>query len=149
MHPLIIKDLTPDDIPALAEIELYSEHARWSRQNFESEIYGPGRSYSRIKTAHLRCEDSPPAGFICFRLIFEELYILKIAVRPDSRRMGIGSALVRDSIRAGMEAGASRAVLDVDAANTAALKLYKKLGFHPPETIPSGRYETLNLVRPI
>ena len=147
MYPLIIKDLNHDDISALAEIEVFSEYARWSRKHIESEIYGPGSNYSRIKTAHISDAASPPVGYICFRLIFEELYIVKLAVRPESRRMGIGSALVQEAIRAGMEAGALRAVLDVDTANTAALRLYSKLGFQPPEAFPAELYETINMVR--
>ncbi len=139
----------PHDIPALSAIDSYSEYAIWSQKDFEAEIYGPVGSYSHIKTAHVNCVDSSPVGFICFRLVFEELYIIKISVRPESRRMGIGSALVLESFRAAAEKGASQAVLDVDKANTPALRLYEKLGFRPAEPLTARRCGTINMVRSI
>jgi len=54
------------------------------------------------------------------------LYVVKSA-----RRAGVGGALVRATLRAGTEAGATTAYLQVEASNAPARRLYDKHGFRP------------------
>ncbi len=70
------------------------------------------------------------AGYICFRILFEELYILKVAVHPKFRRNGIATALLARALHMGQKADAKKCILETDRANTPALALYKKLGFN-------------------
>ena len=69
------------------------------------------------------------AGYICFRILCEELYILKVAVHPEFRRNGIATALLSRALHMGQTADAEKCVLETDRDNTPALALYKKLGF--------------------
>jgi [ribosomal protein S18]-alanine N-acetyltransferase len=63
----------------------------------------------------------------------ETLIIASIAVHPSFRRVGVGKALVEDSIRiakgVSQESAVRRIVLQVNSKNLAAQSLYEKLGF--------------------
>ena len=72
------------------------------------------------------------------------------AVAPSARGHGVGEALVRDCLAAGAALGFRVLQFNaVVATNTAARKLYEKLGFKQLGTIPggfrldSGRYEDI------
>lgn len=56
-------------------------------------------------------------------------HILSIAVSPDFRRRGIGTALLAETIRRLRRRGADRIVLEVRTSNEAAIGLYEKAGF--------------------
>jgi ribosomal-protein-alanine N-acetyltransferase len=54
-----------------------------------------------------------------------------MAVRPDARRQGLGSALLEAVLAWATQNGARHLSLEVRASNVAALRLYKRLGFQP------------------
>lgn len=56
-------------------------------------------------------------------------YIGMLAVDPEYRRIGLGRRLVHNLVRAMIAAGLPEIVLDAEATNSAALKLYESLGF--------------------
>jgi ribosomal protein S18 acetylase RimI-like enzyme len=71
-------------------------------------------------------------------------YITSVSVVPGYARRGIASALVAQSIRRAHAAGMRRIVLEVDATNGAALRLYQKSGFEATSSGPAIRM-SLNL----
>ncbi|MFZ5752197.1 MAG: ribosomal protein S18-alanine N-acetyltransferase [Pseudomonadota bacterium] len=68
-------------------------------------------------------------GFALARVAADEAELLTIAVRPEARGRGLGSALLRDVLAAAAARGAGRMVLEVAADNAAALALYRREGF--------------------
>ncbi|MDM0010794.1 GNAT family N-acetyltransferase, partial [Variovorax sp. J22R203] len=54
-----------------------------------------------------------------------------LQVAPAARRRGVGRALTRQALALAADGGARRAFLQVEAENTAALRLYAALGFRP------------------
>ena len=64
----------------------------------------------------------------------EIAHLLSIAVLPEHRRRGIGTALIR-RVTAIMTAAAKEIVLEVKIRNTEAIKLYEELGFQSIETL--------------
>jgi ribosomal protein S18 acetylase RimI-like enzyme len=66
-----------------------------------------------------------------------EYYIGHLGVAPALRGCGIGAALLRHLLEAGLATGAARAVLDVSVENPRAEALYAKLGFRVAATRPS------------
>ena len=60
---------------------------------------------------------------------FTHCGILGMGVRKDFRRLGIGTRLLEQTIRAAKDLGLERIELEVFASNTAAVKLYEKAGF--------------------
>lgn len=63
-------------------------------------------------------------------------HIISIAVLPEYRNKGVGSALVEEALEA-MSAhyGAEHCYLEVRVSNTGALNLYRKIGFEVERTI--------------
>jgi ribosomal protein S18 acetylase RimI-like enzyme len=57
-------------------------------------------------------------------------FLQRLAVDPEARRKGFGSALVLDGLRWMKRRGASRAMVNTQERNTEALQLYEQLGFH-------------------
>ncbi len=57
------------------------------------------------------------------------LHLVSIAVRPEYRREGIGSGLMRRLLEHTFSTGVEDIVLEVKLENTAALTLYRKFGF--------------------
>ena len=70
-----------------------------------------------------------PCGFVLARCVCGEAEILSIAVDPRSRRRGIARKLMETLIESLNEAQARDLFLEVDIANSAALGLYRGLGF--------------------
>ncbi|SFQ19799.1 Ribosomal protein S18 acetylase RimI [Amycolatopsis arida] len=59
----------------------------------------------------------------------ELLHLARLAVRPEHRRRGLATALVHAAGGWALERGATRGVLQVAVGNTAALSLYRGLGY--------------------
>jgi ribosomal protein S18 acetylase RimI-like enzyme len=57
----------------------------------------------------------------------DAVYIVDVTLRPEQRRRGIGSALVRSVIAAGAKRGGVRALVLIN--NEASLGLFRRLGF--------------------
>jgi [ribosomal protein S18]-alanine N-acetyltransferase len=83
----------------------------------------------------LVCEvDSSVIGFLIARQVADEAEILNLAVNPQSRRTGHGSALLRGVLQAFQQRQVARAFLEVRESNVAAIAFYHKHGF-----VPTGR----------
>jgi ribosomal-protein-alanine N-acetyltransferase len=71
-----------------------------------------------------------------FRMVVDELHVMNLAVRPELRRRGLARFLLGIALARAARAGATRALLEVRAGNTAARALYTQCGF-----VPLGRRE--------
>ncbi|MEO8813093.1 MAG: ribosomal protein S18-alanine N-acetyltransferase [Caulobacteraceae bacterium] len=69
------------------------------------------------------------SGFILARVAADEAEVLTLAVRPESRRRGIGAALLHGAMAAAAAGDARSVFLEVAADNPAALALYENAGF--------------------
>lgn len=71
-------------------------------------------------------------GFGQFYLRTGRCHLARLAIRPEARRGGLGSALVGELCRVGRERlGVEQCSLFVLADNAPALALYRKMGFVP------------------
>jgi ribosomal-protein-alanine N-acetyltransferase len=70
------------------------------------------------------------AGFCSFWIVCDEMHINNMALRPQCRAQGVGTALLRSAIAAATGLGARRAILEVRASNAQARRLYERLGFY-------------------
>lgn len=79
--------------------------------------------------------DSPPAGVLQLRLRFSvwkaapDAWIEDLFVNADSRRRGLGAALLTLAAEVGVQRGAKRVELSTNEDNAAALALYERHGF--------------------
>jgi ribosomal-protein-alanine N-acetyltransferase len=68
-------------------------------------------------------------AFALCRLFAGELHIHRLCTRPAERRRGYASALLSKVFAAARKKGAEKVFLEVSASNTAAVSLYRRLGF--------------------
>ena len=97
--------------------------AHWSAAQTESEIAHPA---GRV----LVCEEQGTIlGFIAFRCAAGEGEVFNLAVEPAHVRKGAGYLLVTGALEEMRQANTTRATLEVNEHNVAALALYRKTGF--------------------
>lgn len=70
-------------------------------------------------------------GFLVARRVSDGIEVLNLAVTPEVRRAGIGSALLREALKWAARFQAHKAFLEVRARNTIALQFYERHGFRP------------------
>lgn len=120
--------MTPENIESfldsILEIERGSFISPWSRNGFLQEVRNPISHLWAIMD-----EDGTAGGHICFWMFEREIQLLNIAVHPEKRGRGLGSHLLREMIRVGIERGMEQIWLEVRTSNTKARRLYEKLGF--------------------
>ena len=81
---------------------------------------------------HYLCayENGSLTGYVSYSLIADEIYIGNVAVEPEFRRQGIGSALIDELISQAEGCGAVFITLEVRDGNAPARALYESKGFH-------------------
>jgi ribosomal-protein-alanine N-acetyltransferase len=120
--------ITEADIDAVLSIESFSFQRPWGRRSFISELGLPGAESLAVR--HPEPGGHPRiVAYIFVRLVADEMHILKIAVAPAWRCQGIATALMQKSLELAGTRSCRVAYLEVRSANTAAIMLYRKLGF--------------------
>jgi ribosomal-protein-alanine N-acetyltransferase len=123
---LTVERLDPGrDLDAILEIERASFANPWTREMFEHELQHPQVSHTFV----IRTPDVPVAGFCVVWILFDEIHINNLAVRPDGRRAGLGRTLLTAVLREAVALGGRRATLEVRRSNAAAIRLYESMGF--------------------
>ena len=122
-----IEPLVDDrDLEGVIEVEAASFTNPWTRDMYSWEL----RNRSACRILIVRNEDCWVAGFCAFWIVFDEMHINNLALRPQFRAQGIGTALLRHALGEARELGARRATLEVRASNDPARRLYARLGFY-------------------
>lgn len=115
----------PGDAPDMAALHGACFPRGWSVEEIAALASSPGaHAFAARSTGAL-------AGFILGRVAADEAEVLTLAVAPESRRAGLGAALLaalEDSCRA---AGARRIFLEAAETNAAALALYRRAAYAP------------------
>ncbi|MCP9438388.1 MAG: ribosomal protein S18-alanine N-acetyltransferase [Nitrospira sp.] len=122
---------TVELLPELLELERTCFSPPWTSRMWEAELIGNPFAHVLVAVTAdpLHSGGGSLIGFHCFWIVFEELRLMKLAVKESMRRRGVGRTLVAEAIAMGMAQGSSRAVLEVRASNEAAQRLYRELGF--------------------
>lgn len=114
-----------EDLDAVMEIERRSFPEPWTPGLFLHELKVP---FSKTILAHT-ASGAALVGYICRWLVGDEVHILNLAVRPEERKTGIGRTLVELVLQEAVEHRATIVTLEVRRENTAAMALYRSLGF--------------------
>ncbi len=114
------------DLAGVLEVEAESFTNPWTRDMYTWELQN--RAVCHIYV--VRTQDCPVAGFCAFWLVFDEIHINNLAMRPAYRTQGIGTALLHHILAEAKDLGARRATLEVRASNEGARRLYERLGFY-------------------
>lgn len=118
------------DLDGVLSVEAESFTNPWTREMYAWELQN--RSVCHVYV--VRTPDCPVAGFCAFWLVFDEIHINNVAVRPQFRGRGIGTALMQHVLSEGARLGARRATLEVRSSNADARRLYERLGFYVAAT---------------
>ena len=122
---MLIRDATYEDLTQILEIERLSFAQPWSLNSFKRELSLP---FSRVLVAAPEATESLVA-FMCRWLVADESHILNIAVRPESRRVGVAGSLLMEAITEARNCRARLMTLEVRRSNLAARGLYRKFAF--------------------
>ncbi|MEN2995286.1 MAG: ribosomal protein S18-alanine N-acetyltransferase [Thermodesulfovibrio sp.] len=117
-----IRNLKEEDLPYILNIATQSFSLPWSLKTFKDEFLNPNTIF---KVAEF---DGEIAGYIVLRKILDEAELLSIAVKPELRRKGIATKLIKnilDEIKDSVKC----CFLEVRVSNIKAINLYEKLGF--------------------
>jgi ribosomal-protein-alanine N-acetyltransferase len=114
-----------EDLVGVLEVEAESFTNPWTRDMYEWEF--TNLDICRIYV--VRTPECRVAGFCAFWLVFDEIHINNVALRPAFRGHGLGTVLMRHVLAEGRSLGAHRATLEVRSSNAGARRLYEGLGF--------------------
>jgi ribosomal-protein-alanine acetyltransferase len=121
--PCRIRSAVPADAPALVAIERRAFSDPWSEASFREALTSPW-------TFGLVAETSrSPAGYLIGRDVAGSGEVLNLAVAPEFRRRGIGSALLLAGIGALRHRKVDEVFLEVRESNRSAQALYLSHGF--------------------
>ena len=129
-----------DDLPAAISINWAALPEHYSDSFFEERLHESPETF-------LVAEDDTGiiVGYIMCRIEYgfshakryglaRKGHIVSVAVLEGHRRMGLGRALVEESLTGMKDRGCSEAYLEVRVSNDSAIDLYKKLNFQVAAT---------------
>ena len=122
------------DLDAVLEIEALSHIHPWTKGNFTDSLAAGHWAYcirpqvdQAIKGSYL-----DPAILWAYCILFpavDELHLLNITVSPKLRQLGLASRMMAAIEGVAAQQNMPRIILEVRPSNTAAVALYKKLGY--------------------
>lgn len=118
---MTIRRMIQEDILKVASIEKECFSQPWSEQGFLDAL-----SHGAV---FLVAEEAEVIGYIGMYVSEPEGEITNVAVAPDARNGGCGSALVSAMQQWAGHNGVARVVLEVRAGNQTAIRVYQKAGF--------------------
>jgi ribosomal-protein-alanine N-acetyltransferase len=133
--------MTESDLERIVEIEQTCFPMPWGLRSFQSEINTSHAFNIIIKKAD-PLEKKSIWAYSCAHVVGEELTILRMAVVPEKRRLGIGERLLVAILDQAIKRGATMAFLEVRPSNIQAQSLYRKKGFRVIGTRPDYYPET-------
>jgi ribosomal-protein-alanine N-acetyltransferase len=123
-----IATINRNDLDPILAIEQLSFKLPWGRTSFEGELSCQnGCSY--VVKPNEAGQKSQIVAYAFLRCVVDELHILKIAVTPALRGIGIATWILNHCFIKGARRGANSVFLEVRPSNIPALGLYEKLGF--------------------
>lgn len=120
-----IVEMTEDLIKYVHNIEVQSFSTPWSEKSFLDELNNSAAYY------FVALAEDFPAGYVGMWEISGQCDITNIAVLPDYRGKGIGSALLTHLIEKCKKQLLSPITLEVREHNVPAIELYKSFHFKP------------------
>ena len=123
MSDIVIRPLTKEDIPYVAELEAACFSVPFTEKAL-NELFLNTSWHFFVAT-----ENDTVVGYISFYCILDETEIVNVCVMPELRGKGIGRALTNRAIDFNRENNGSKVMLEVRKSNTPAIKLYESLGF--------------------
>ncbi len=122
--PVLIEDMTLDDIPAVQGVERASFPVPWPANAFRHEL-----TQNRNARYIVARAGDAVVGYAGLWLMVDEAHITTFAVLPEHRRQRIGERMLQRLFDTAEQMGAEWLTLEVRASNLPAQHLYEKYGF--------------------
>ena len=122
---VIIREMTPEDVDVVAEIEAENMSLPWSKDSLLDSLK---QEFTHFFVACVE-ENKEIIGYCGSYFTKDEADLSLISVRKEYQRQGIAEKLLRKLYQEMKSAGISEMYLEVRTSNTAARKLYEKHGF--------------------
>lgn len=119
----MIRRMEERDLPAIAELEKLCFSESWSYSILEAGIHSPYDVYYVFE------QDEKILGYCNLRVLAGEGEVQRIAVHPDSRRLGLGRKMMDAMVKYAIQEGVYAISLEVREGNRAARNLYESYGF--------------------
>jgi len=113
----------PEHTEQVAELETICFSDPWSLRSVISEMTNP------LSLWLVAVEDGVVAGYVGSQTVMGEADMMNLAVRPEYRRTGVGTELVKQLIQQLKSRDVYCLTLEVRVSNSQAIALYSKLGF--------------------
>lgn len=132
---VVVRDMTPRDLPEVDSIEIDVFPCPWSLSAFWSEIENP-LAWTRVATT----EEGGVVGYLVARFYGDLWHVMDLAVCASAHRTGVGSRLLDDLLArvaadtrsaadAHVQQGAQDVTLEVRPSNQPAIALYRSRDF--------------------
>ena len=126
----VIVPMSEHDLLEVVEIEETTGLSQWGWEAYRAELE---KQEAVMLVARRHTQDfltgRALSGYIAARINADELHVNNIGVWPESRRQGVGGALLGAALEAAARRGAVEAVLEVRASNLPAQRMYERFGF--------------------
>ena len=120
---VVVREAGAEVSGVIADVEAVSFDVPWSADAVRDLL---GDDLTRVWVAR---QGDRVVGAALLRVVVGEGELLRIAVRPEHRRAGVGRALLTAVTSAAADACPHGVFLEVRASNVAARHLYARLGF--------------------
>jgi len=122
--PVVVEDMTLDDIDGVQEVERSSFPLPWPANAFRHEL-----TQNRNARYVVAREGDRIVGYAGLWLMVDEAHITTFAVLPEQRRRRIGERMLQRLFEIAEVMGAEWLTLEVRVSNLPAQRLYEKYGF--------------------
>lgn len=119
----MIREMKPEDVPQVYNIEKKSFSDPWSYGSFMDDIY------SEIAYSIVLEEDNKIYGYASAWFLYDDVHITNICIEESERGKGYGSKILEHIIKRAEEFKKEKIILEVRVSNISAVKLYEKYGF--------------------
>ena len=120
---MIVTEMLDSHVSQIAELEKLCFQDPWSENSIASELN------NRLSLWLVAVEADTVIGYVGSQTVLGETDMMNIAVHPDYRKQGIGTALVTELISALNARGSHSLMLEVRISNESAISVYMKQGF--------------------
>ena len=117
-----IMSINREHIKSIAKLEKLCFSEPWSEETILDAYMKGTKFFVAVKGEKV-------LGYIGISCVLDEGYIANIAVYPEYRKCGVGTALIERVFSLASDISLSFVSLEVRVSNTAAISLYEKLGF--------------------
>ena len=114
-----------ENLTEITLLEQQSFTSPWNRESLELELINPLNLITVIRSS----SEVEIIGYSLTRILPPEAELLRVAVRPQARGVGVGSVLLSELLQKLLTLKITQVYLEVSEKNRPALSLYQKIGF--------------------